>query len=84
MKFSISQILYAMIGFALIAAIVGAGVNGSPLAYGMGVSICLAVVYFICFALLHGFALLIAGSQKSATPDVVAEIIAEPATEPEA
>lgn len=53
MKFTITQMLYGMVVMAFIAAIIGAGTNGSPLAYGIGVSICTLVVYFAFFALLH-------------------------------
>ncbi len=45
--------LYGMIVAALIAAMIGAGANGSPLAYGMGISVCMLAVYFLIFALLY-------------------------------
>ncbi len=53
MKFSIRQMLYGMIVAALIAAMIGAGANGSPLAYGLGVSVCMSVLYFLVFAALY-------------------------------
>lgn len=66
MNFSIRQMLLAMIGFALVSAIIAAGVNGNSLAYGIGISICMLVIYFLCFALLQGFALLIAPKHAKA------------------
>lgn len=74
--------LLAMIGFAFVSAIVGAGVNGSALAYGIGVSICMLLIYFLCFALLHGFALLIAPrTNKVQANDVPVILEPEPTTE---
>jgi len=52
-KFSIRQMLYGMVVAAFIAAMLGAGANGSPLAYGLGVSICMLVVYFLMFAIIY-------------------------------
>ena len=53
MKFTITQMLYGMVVAALIAAMIGAGANGSPLAYGLGVSVCMLVLYFLFFAILY-------------------------------
>ena len=53
MRFSIRQMMYGMVVAALIAAVIGAGANGSPLAYGLGISICMLVVYFLVFAFLY-------------------------------
>lgn len=64
MKFSIAQMLYGMVVFALIAAVIGAGANGSPLAYGIGVSVCLLFVYFVLFALLYWGTLFLSGATK--------------------
>jgi len=67
-KFSISQMLYGMVVFAFIAAIIGAGANGSPLAYGIGVSILLAIIYFVFFGILYWGTLLITGGRRNAPP----------------
>jgi len=64
MKFSVAQMLYGMIVFALIAAVIGAGANGSPLAYGLGISVCFLVVYFLFFAILYWGTLLITGGRR--------------------
>jgi hypothetical protein len=48
----------------LVAAIIGAGANGSPLAYGIGVSVCMAVVYFVFFALLYWGTILVTGGRR--------------------
>lgn len=77
MNFSIRQMLFAMIGFALVSAIVAAGVNGSALAYGIGVSICTLLIYFSCFALLHGFAMLISGRKNDTPITIEPEPVAE-------
>jgi len=52
-KYSITQLLYAMVVMAFVAAIIGAGTNGSPLAYGIGVSLCTLAIYFTFFAILY-------------------------------
>ncbi len=66
MKFSIRQMLYGMIVAALIAAMIGAGANGSPLAYGMGISVCMLVVYFLIFAMLYWSVLFVFGGKIKA------------------
>ena len=63
MKFSIRQMLYGMIVAALIAAVIGAGANGSPLAFGLGISICLLAVYFLIFATLYWSVLFLFGGK---------------------
>jgi uncharacterized membrane protein YuzA (DUF378 family) len=63
-KFSVAQLLYGMVVFALIAAIIGAGANGSPLAYGIGVSVCTLVIYFLLFAFMYWATLFITGGRK--------------------
>lgn len=73
MKFSITQMLYGMVVFAFIAAIIGAGANGSPLAYGIGVSLLMVVIYFFFFAILYWATLLITGGKKVAPPEVANE-----------
>lgn len=57
MKFTIRQMLYAMVVIAFVAAIIGAGANGSPLAYGIGVSLATLVIYFALFAAIYWFTL---------------------------
>ena len=64
MKFSITQMLYAMVVMAFVAAIIGAGANGSPLAYGIGISLCTLAIYFTLFATLYWFAFLFSGRRK--------------------
>ena len=53
MKFTITQLLYAMVVMAFVAAIIGAGANGSPLAYGIGISMITLFIYFALFAGLY-------------------------------
>ncbi len=79
MKFSITQMLYGMVVFAFIAAIIGAGANGSPLAYGIGISILMVVVYFFFFAVLYWGTLLATGrwmsvSSSKAASDPVEDV----------
>ena len=77
LRFSITQMLYAMIGFALAAAIIAAGTKGSVLAYGIGVSICMLVLYFLFFAVLYWTASIFSGSRKPPV-ELVAEVSEEP------
>ena len=71
MKFTITQLLYAMVVMAFIAAILGAGANGSPLAYGIGVSLCSLVIYFLFFALFYWFANYLSFRRTGATGKAV-------------
>lgn len=64
LKFSITQMLYGMVVAAFVAAIVGAGANGSPLAYGIGVSVCMLFIYFGFFGALYWGTFLISGGRK--------------------
>lgn len=66
MKFTLTQLLYAMVVMAFVAAIIGAGANGSPLAYGIGVSIVTLVIYFAFFAALYWATFIFSGRPKPA------------------
>ena len=70
MRFSIRQMLYGMVVAALIAAVIGAGANGSPLAFGLGISICLLVIYFLVFALLYWSVLFVFGGKLKMPTEV--------------
>lgn len=68
MKFTIRQMLFAMIGIALFAAVIGAGANGSPLAYGMAVSLGMLSFYFLTFAAIYWSACLLIRIFRKAVP----------------
>ena len=72
MKFTVKQMLYAMVVAALIAAVIGAGANGSPLAYGIGVSVCMVAIHFLFFALLYWGTLTITGGRRQPLQEVQA------------
>lgn len=61
--------LYAMVVMAFVAAIIGAGANGSPLAYGIGVSIVTLVIYFAIFAMLYWSTFIFSGRPKPANSE---------------
>lgn len=60
---------------AFVSAIFGAGANGSPLAYGIGISLCSLIIYFALFSMLYwvayflsvllGFSAVSGGKRKS-------------------
>lgn len=77
MKFSVAQMLYGMVVFALIAAVVGAGANGSPLAYGVGVSLCMLFVYFLLFAILYWGTLFFYGGRKRPLEEKTVDVAKE-------
>lgn len=60
MKFSIRQMLIAMIGFAFYAAVIGAGANGSPIGYSLAVASAMLLIivavlgtlYWLAFAVI--------------------------------
>lgn len=57
-KFSIKQLFLLMIAFALISALFGA--RSSLVASGLGVALFLTVIPFLCYAVVHWLAVLIA------------------------
>ncbi|QEG22697.1 hypothetical protein [Mariniblastus fucicola] len=77
MKFTITQMLYGMVVFAVIAAVIGAGANGSPLAYGLGLSMLLSFVYFLFFAALYWAASLMSGRTQEPRADSSHEVVSE-------
>lgn len=65
MKFSIRQMLIAMIGFAFYAAVVGAGANGSPIGYSLAVASALPLIILPIFGVLYWLAFaVVARSQR--------------------
>jgi ABC-type proline/glycine betaine transport system permease subunit len=64
--------LIAMIGIALFAAVIGAGANGSPLAYGMAVSLAMLSIYFITFAAIYWSSWFVLGFFRHKTNDAQA------------
>lgn len=68
MKFTIKQMLVAMIAFALVASILGASAQGSPVAFGLTIGLIGGLIILAVLALVHWIAFTVASMLSDQTP----------------